>query len=442
MRTTALRISLGASLFGFFVSAAWLGCNSIAGIQDGELATTDAGGDSETPTPEAGGDTMQTGPEASTDADGGMRPEGSDCGTAGCDSGPTSCMPGYTMCTSGGNSTCVNESNDPNNCGACGRQCGTGAQCSGGLCQPATVLSGGPLGTSLSLTCDTSNVYWVNKPSTGDAIVYQVAIAGGSAMALSNSSPTGSAVSVALDGTMVGYTLNWGGEQVQLYTATAGAVNSATMFGVLCYGYTPGALAYVSSAFYAACLSNSAGYAFSELALADASAPTTLYSDMTGSPGNTMVTASNTVFWTDNGGNVMYYTPGASGATAAVYGETSPQNLATDGTSLFWAAGTAMSAQLRKAPAHPAFQTATTVAMVSGNPWSGVQTIASNGTNVYWADSSGTKIGIYTVPVAGGTPVLRAVSLGVLPSTLAVCGSKLVWFEGNTTPVLRAMELP
>jgi hypothetical protein len=445
MRKNSLRFSIGASLVGACFAAAWLGCNSIAGIQDGVLATSEAGGDSEPPTPDGGGDSPQMGPEGSVDADAdaGTRSEASDCGAAGCDSGPASCMPGYTMCTSGGTTTCVDESNDPNNCGACGRQCGTGAQCNAKLCTPTTVLSGSPLGTSQSLACDANNVYWVNKPSTGLATVYQVPIAGGSALPLSNTSPTGDAVGVALNGTMVGYTLDLGGEQVQLYTATAGSANSATLFVIMCYGFVPGALTYLGGSFYGECLSNgSTGYNVAQADLADASSATNVYSVSTGLPGNTITTASNTVFWTDNGGDVMYYTQGASGTNPAVYGETSPTNLATDGSNLFWVAGTAMSAQLRKAPAHPAFQTATTVATVSGNTWSGLQTIASNGTNVYWADTSGGKPGIYTVPVGGGTAVLRAASLGVVPSTLAVCGSKLVWFEGNTTPVLRAMQLP
>ncbi|MGO8993749.1 MAG: MXAN_6577-like cysteine-rich protein [Polyangiaceae bacterium] len=52
---------------------------------------------------------------------------GQDSGPA--DSGPT-CASGQSLC----GSTCVNESNDPNNCGACGTTCAAGEVCSSGAC--------------------------------------------------------------------------------------------------------------------------------------------------------------------------------------------------------------------------------------------------------------------------------------------------------------------
>jgi hypothetical protein len=415
------------------------GCTSLLGdFSPGGGASTDG---SAPDAPDA--EDSATGPDVQSDAtsDRGTGPEGSPCGAAACDAGPTSCMSGYTLCTSGGTRSCVDESNDPNNCGGCGQQCPTGAQCSGKLCTPTTVLSGAPLVTAISLACDTTNVYWVNAPN---ALVYQVPIAGGSAIVLSNSNPTGPAVNVGITGTTVAYTLNWGGEQVQLYTATVGAANSATELLVLCTASTPSALANAGSTFYAACpINNPPGYTVAKAALTDTSA-TTLYSASTGTPGKTMAAASNAVFWTDTGAGVVdYYSSAVSGMTGTVaYGETSPQNLATDGSNLYWVSGSASSAQLRKAPAHPAPQTPSTVAMVSGNTWSGQQTVASNGTNFYWGDTSGGKPGIYMAPVAGGTPTLRAASLGAVPATLAVCGSKLVWFEGNPTGVIRAVQLP
>ncbi|MDX2012511.1 MAG: LamG-like jellyroll fold domain-containing protein [Myxococcaceae bacterium] len=63
------------------------------------------------------------------------------CTSLAADAGPPSCPSGTAGCDGG----CFDQQNDPNNCGACGRSCGTTAYCSAGVCTqfPATGLDAG-----------------------------------------------------------------------------------------------------------------------------------------------------------------------------------------------------------------------------------------------------------------------------------------------------------
>ena len=83
------------------------------------------------------------------------------------------------------------------------------------------------------------------------------------------------------------------------------------------------------------------------------------------------------------------------------------------------------------------------VASVSAQAWNGSATVVADGTNIYWADVVGGVTGIYTVPVAGGTPALLAPMSSAFPSNLAVCGGSLVWVEQSTNAaIIRAAQLP
>jgi hypothetical protein len=74
-------------------------------------------------------------------------PEPVDSGT------PPACPSGETTCAG----HCVAESDDPDNCGACGHGC-LGGACSGGQCQPI-VLTTGIAEAATSITVDANNVY-------------------------------------------------------------------------------------------------------------------------------------------------------------------------------------------------------------------------------------------------------------------------------------------
>jgi hypothetical protein len=425
-------------LVGLGLGVAFVGCTSILGdFSDGPDDGGADTGTTDSPT-DGAADVVGT---SDAHADGPATSDG--------EAGPGSCTAPKTSCTTGGVASCVDTKTDSNNCGTCGHACATGVTCSGGYCQPTTVLSGSPLGTVKSLACDATHVYWVNSVmGVADDLVYQADIAGGGAIDLSPTNSTGPAVNVGVSGSTVAYTLNWGGEQVQLFTATEGAAGSASELMVFEYATEPQAMTNAGSTFYSANFSNNGGYDIVQTTLSSTSG-TTLASITTGQAGRTMATASNAAFWTDVTANtVNFYTaqnPNMMMGTVAT-SEAGAQNLTTDGNFLYWVSGPASGASLRKAAAHATSQSVTTVASVSGETWEGVATIASDGTNVYWGDttSSGTT-GIFTVPVAGGTPTLLAPMSVALPTNLAVCGTSLVWVEqggsGGAAAVIRAAQL-
>jgi hypothetical protein len=88
---------------------------------------------------------------------------------AGCEGQPV-CDDGGCVCKSTCNGSCVNESNDTANCGACGRGCNvgfnSGAQCASRACQPAPIETERfPIG---GVAATDSNIYYsVAEPSSG-----------------------------------------------------------------------------------------------------------------------------------------------------------------------------------------------------------------------------------------------------------------------------------
>jgi hypothetical protein len=358
------------------------------------------------------------------------------------------CDMNYTACPTSSPTSCADLTDDSSNCGACGHACASGVTCSAGFCEPTTVLSGSPIGSVKSLVTDGTDVYWVNHIiSSSEDAVYQVSIGGGSAIEISPTSPTGPAINVGVTGSTIAYTLNWGGEQVQFFTATKGSANSGALLFVLEYGDTPISMTNAGTTFFASVDDDGAGYSISEAALTDTGGTVEFTSSGTALTGSTMAAASNAVFWTETtSGDVDYYNLAFAGTNGTLAtGQSSPQSLTTDGSYLYWLSGSAASASLASAAAHPATQTVTTlVPTVSGTSWSTVQTVASDGKNVYWADTVAGVSGIYTVPITGGTPVLRAAQSTGFPSYLSTSGGYLVWFEPNTSTsgLIRAAALP
>jgi hypothetical protein len=70
--------------------------------------------------------------------------------TAACNMGPP-CMTGLECCPSG----CTDTSGDPQNCGMCGKACAPDATCVGGICRPANSCNGGPACTGSEQCCGT-----------------------------------------------------------------------------------------------------------------------------------------------------------------------------------------------------------------------------------------------------------------------------------------------
>jgi hypothetical protein len=60
---------------------------------------------------------------------------------------------------------CVNKSNDPLNCGACGHDC-LGGSCNGGLCQPTTLVPGAP-GHNVPALATNGAIFWTYNDGLG-----------------------------------------------------------------------------------------------------------------------------------------------------------------------------------------------------------------------------------------------------------------------------------
>lgn len=91
---------------------------------------------------------------------------------------------------------CTNTSSDAANCGTCGRNCGSGATCSGGKCQPI-VMTSGLAGYSFVFGVDASYVYYNNCTNYYDCNPRRIALStvGGSGTSLTSINASGYAVS-------------------------------------------------------------------------------------------------------------------------------------------------------------------------------------------------------------------------------------------------------
>ena len=81
----------------------------------------------------------------------------------------TVCLGGYCMSTNG---KCLDNSNDPNNCGLCGRKCPSG-MCAGGLCAPERIaVANNPVG--LVLPPGAGSLVWADNGSTTTGAIEQL----------------------------------------------------------------------------------------------------------------------------------------------------------------------------------------------------------------------------------------------------------------------------
>ncbi len=390
----------------------------------------------------------QGGDDSSTPMDGSGPADSMLAETGPADTGvdALTCAAPKTSCTVSGVATCVNTQTNATNCGTCGHACPGTATCAGGYCQPVDVTLA-QLTNVVALACDSHNVYWVNNAGTGTTnAVYQVALTGGTAIQLSPSSPTGSALTVGVTGNTVAYIINWGGEQAQFFKAAVGAAQSGAELGVIDYGKSTYAMANLGTQFWALVQNNTAGYDLADMTTSSASGNSDI-AGAAGTVGHTMASASNSAFWTDSqNGNVQFYTTSNPNMMMGKIASTEPgaNNLTTDGTYLFWIDGPAASSVIRKAAATPTPQTPSTVVAVGSTTLGGIADLASDGTNLYWADNQANLDGVVTMPIAGGTPALLAhAATSSTPSWVSVCGTSLVWIEQpGTSEVLRIAALP
>jgi hypothetical protein len=144
-----MRFGLSLGLVGLAVATSTCS-GSVFTPDGGSDASTESAGGSSGGTGSSNGSGGSSGGSSGSNGSSGSSGGSSSGGGAGC---APSCGPGYTCC----HAACVNTSNDPTNCGACGVKCGPATYCSGSCkpipCASATVCPTGQ--ACCGMTCCT-----------------------------------------------------------------------------------------------------------------------------------------------------------------------------------------------------------------------------------------------------------------------------------------------
>jgi hypothetical protein len=304
---------------------------------------------------------------------------------------PEKCVKGACVCVvqCGGSGTCINLSDDPNNCGACGHACLAGVQvCSGSECICGGLLCPVPPGDAGYVPpdggADGGPVQCVQSASDPDncgacGVVcpspYKCQSGACQAIELVQGSSSTSMSAVVSDGT-----------DVFVLTSTTGA--GGTVSGT------------IEECAVAGCSQN----------------PTTVAPDASNATGAGLLTVggswvywSNTTVVEDLATANPAPTPFAQPMGSSVYA------VATSSTYVFWSdtnLGILLCA-IGSTCASP--QTLLALASISGPPL----TIAADETYVYWTDANGN---LFSSPVAGGTPSTLATDAYAYGAMVAAAG--------------------
>jgi hypothetical protein len=417
------------------------GCNAIAGITDGVLASGDSGAIE-------AGDDAGSHPDSTTQGDG-TSPDGTTPGDgAGHGDAPDAC--GLTTC----GTACVDPHSDPLNCGQCAHSC-LGGSCTDGGCQPVVLSNESPAGP-MAIAVDSTRVYWTDYLRTssstgsllscpkdacdGGTVLYTQSIVG------TENQLTGIALSAdAGPGTV--FIAAFSGNVLAVPTTGGAASTLATGFGV--GGITAVAYDPVWGSVYAA--GGTSGYEFQADASCD---PTTCGQFVIGLQNaysvavdtQTVYFSSNVPAASDGGGGVAYgpTNPQQAHKLQAPYLLTdlqSPSSVYSDGNYVWVAVqGTVPSYTDGQIVSCPVGQNCTnnspppTVAASSQyQPWS----VISDGKRVYWSIQGGGLTGhgqIVSCPISNGgcsgTPTVLVANLDS-PGALALDAAAIYWVNGD-----------
>ncbi len=302
-------------------------------------------------------------------------------GQATCDgtSCGMSCTTGLNVCGSGASAACVNLQTDGTNCGACGHNCQNGG-CLNGQCQAApfaTGFTGGPVAVG------PDSIYVVDYGSGGRLL--RIAKSSGSITPIAS----GTIFNVAVFGSNVYWTASVGTNNS---TVTRAALDGSSPVPIATSQVNAGDIAVDSSGAYWV----NAGMAASDGAVMRfGPSDTAPFPFATGLPGpNSIALDANNVYWLtvgavgDGSDGALYGKPKSGGATFTIasmqHNATgSGEAIATFGGTVFWdprGLGNTDGA-VRSAPP-VANATVTEYANNQVRP----QTLASDGSFVYWTD--------------------------------------------------------
>jgi hypothetical protein len=306
------------------------------------------------------------------------------------------CKSGFPDCDKTGTG-CTDRSTDPVNCGQCGHSC-LGGACVASVCGPATFFDGTGIGASITdLATDGTAVVWGNAT---DGSVDFVEMQGGTNIVLAGAT-TGAPyppVNVAIADKLVAYTL-FDGVNAYQGSATAGKAGSGVLENTLPMSVASG-LAFDKAGDTVFFLQ----YSMAEINLASCMPSATGCSTLT-SVGSTAMgsnvvvdgTPHHAVFGDIGNRAVIVYSFTHAMATP-IPSQPSASWVATDGTNAYWGSTVPGSP-----PLYPILSASlsnptsvTSLLTTSAGACTGV---ATDGTFVYFAAGSG----IYSVPIGGAT---------------------------------------
>jgi hypothetical protein len=327
-------------------------------------------------------------------------------GWCACPAGVCACPMGTTAC----GATCVPDtSTNPNDCGACGNLCSSTSACNVGQCRD-TIIPGQI--TPYALAVDGTSTYFTD---IGAGTVMKSVLSGGAPSALASSQNL--PVAIAVDATSI----YWVDEGTSANNYTDGAIMKVALGGgtpvTLASGQaSPLAIAVDATSVYwvtrGTSASNYADGTVMKAALGGGT-PVILASGQT-SP-TAIAIDSGSVYWIDEGtsylapvlqpgtfgglvddGSVMMLPLGGGTPTTLASGQPGPDNIAVDGTSVYWTT----TGTVAKVP----LGGGTPVTLATGQ--SSPTLMAIDGTSVYWTNLYGGSV--VNVPLDGGAAVTLA----------------------------------
>lgn len=394
----------------------------------GDSATDTSGVDSGGASDAAQSDGNSSAQDSATSTDGG----GADAG-GGCDGGQQMC-----------GATCVDVSSESTSCGRCGHDCGAGAKCTKGVCQPVIVTTGpNGSGAITALTTDqaednptgvATQVFWgITGASAG---IYQDSVGGGNLIQLSNPSslPANfSCGSIAVHGSAVYWPIqDPGAGNPKIYKSTAGTATTQVVAGSMSSTASLNALLWdtggnqLVGSYVPGSPANSYGVFKCK---ADGSACTSIVV-FGGAPSLNMATDGADAFVADGTNNKMLIVTLANGSTTTPSLSplgAAPNLVRSNGNFLFWS--NSGSGTIARADNHA------NAPMQVASPANAADGLAADSVNVYWTDTAtGT---VFYAPAGGGGSTTPYVVLGKSTSPMRLVRDKASLFFVHGSSIYR-----
>lgn len=335
----------------------------------------------------------------------------------GCDAGATSCS-----------GVCVSLASDALNCGRCDHDCGPGASCTSGVCQPVLVTSKAAGAVTLATEATPDNpstlathVFW-GVPSGSGAGAFQDNVGGGNQITLSAGAP---ASDIAVHGTNVYWaylSLITGG--LTIYRGNVDGAGSQTPAGAAASaGPSYGIVLDPSGSSLFGTYTKGANYVVYKCALTNT--PCTTVTSFSGTPALNVATDGTSVFVAgQDSGTISAVGIASSNVSVIVNGQATPNLLRVDGTHLYWSNAGTMTLWRSTLSGGQPKQIASTTAPADG--------LAADAVNVYWTDSAAGTVSYAPIGGSGPTTVYVTQGTSASPMRLVRDSKSLYWISGSS----------